>query len=290
MLPQRLGLRFFAAADLGLWHAVGIILRLKQGYDMAPPLTRRKKNGELYTRTPSVQAAIDRASTLDFESLIREARIQGPGKAGYMEPECLLHLLRWTRMDNSDARFRNLFEAFFERVECSLKGSVRDIGLYDPHEIRSAIVDKLVDIIVEDRNSPGTKLDFFEAKFAKALAALRIDVLRKSQREAERTDHVEEMSGDDGEDLPSLTSQIRLAFAEKGSEQEKEHFRNELLRAIDRLPAHEREAVMLVLEGHHIEGADEETIAKLCGVSDRMVRYRLTKAYERLRRELGERR
>ncbi|MEN3230485.1 hypothetical protein PUR21_23150 [Methylorubrum rhodesianum] len=47
-------------------------------------------------------------------------------------------------------------------------------------------------------------------------------------------------------------------------------------------------AVTLVLKGHPIEGDDAETIAKLCGVSDRAIRYRLQKAYEKLRRELGE--
>lgn len=257
---------------------------------MAPPLTKRTKAGKLYVRTRSVTAAIDRAAGLDFETIIREARVDDRSAPGFMEPECLLHLIRSTRLDNYDQRFAELFHILVERIERSLKGSVRPSSLYDATEMRQEVVDQFVDILVQDRNEPGERLDYFETRFASALSALRIDVMRASGRVAGETERTEEFLDDGGEALPALTHQIRLAFEADGSEQEKEHFRNEVLRAIDRLPDHERVAVTLVLEGHANEGEDAETIAKLCGVSDRAIRYRLTKAYEKLRRELGERR
>lgn len=257
---------------------------------MPPPLTKRTKTGELYVRTASVDAAIDRAAGLDLESVIREARIDDPQEPGFIEPECLLHLLRSTRLDNSDHRFAELFEVLLDRVARSLKGSIRPSSLYDPEELRQDVADKFVDLLVEDRNQPGERLDYFEVRFASALAALRIDVLRASGRLAAKEDHVEDMHDEEGQPLPVLAKQLREFFQAEGAEQERERFRNELLRAIDRLPDHERVAVTLVLKGHPIEGDDAETIAKLCGVSDRAIRYRLQKAYEKLRRELGEER
>ncbi|GAN49805.1 RNA polymerase sigma factor [Methylobacterium radiotolerans] len=255
---------------------------------MPPPLTKRKKTGELYVRTASVDAAIDRAAGLDLDAVIREARVDDRGAPGFMEPECLLHLVRSTRLDNSDDRFAQLFEILLDRVARSLKGSIRPSSLYDPEELRQEVADRFVDLLVEDRNQPGDGLDYFEVRFASALAALRIDVLRASGRLAAKEDHVEDMHDQEGQPLPALAKQLRQFFQAEGAEQEKEHFRNELLRAIDRLPDHERVAVTLVLKGHPIEGDDAETIAKLCGVSDRAIRYRLQKAYEKLRRELGE--
>lgn len=257
---------------------------------MAPPLTKRTKTGKLYVRTRPVTAAIDRTAGLDFETLIQEARVDDRSAPGFMEPECLLHLIRSTRLDNSDQRFAELFQILIDRIERSLKGSVRPSSLYDATEVRQEVVDQFVDILVQDRNDPGDRLDYFETRFASALSALRIDVMRASGRLAAEAERTEAFVNDEGEALPALTRQIRLAFETDGSEQEKEHFRNAVLRAIDRLPDHERVAVTLVLEGHAIEGEGAENIAKLCGVSDRAIRYRLSKAYEKLRRELGERR
>lgn len=241
-------------------------------------------------RPPSVEATIDRIAALDLDTVVREARTEDPRAPGYIEPECLVHLLRSTRLDNTDIRFRGLFEVLIERVERSLTGSIRPSRRYDAGELRIEVLNRLVDLLVEDRQAPGTKLDFFEVRFARAMTALRIGVMRRSERDAQGTEHIEDLRNEEGDALPALTERIRQAFEADGSEQEREHFRNELLRAIDRLPPHQREAVALFLEGHRVEGGDLETIAKLCGVSDRAIRYRLTNAYETLRRELGERR
>ena len=255
---------------------------------MPPPLTKRKKTGEPYVRTPSITAAIDRTEGIDLETVIAEARIEDRTSPNFMEPECLLHLVRATRLDNSDYRFAQLFDILLTRVVRSLKGGVRPSAYYDADEMRQKVLDHFVDMLVEDRNSAGEKLDYYEVRFASALAALRIDVMRASARKAGREDHIEEMHDDEGQPLPVLAKQMQSGFAIEGSEQEKEHFRNMLFQAIDRLPDHERVAVTLVLEGHPIEGDDAETIAKLCGVGDRAIRYRLQKAYEKLRREFGE--
>ena len=138
---------------------------------MPPPLTKRKKTGELYVRTASVDAAIDRAAGLDLDAVIREARVDDRGAPGFMEPECLLHLVRSTRLDNSDDRFAQLFEILLDRVARSLKGSIRPSSLYDPEELRQEVADRFVDLLVEDRNQPGDGLDYFEVRFAPQLHA-----------------------------------------------------------------------------------------------------------------------
>lgn len=255
---------------------------------MARPLSKRKRTGELYERFPGVDAAIDRAVAMDFETIVREARIDTRDTPGFVPPECLLHLLRSTRFDNSTARFARLFEILIGRVERSLRGSIRPSKLYDAEELRQEVRDEFVDLLIADRNQPGDDLDFFEVRFASALAALRIDVIRRSGRAAAQVSSIEEHHDEEGQPLPELVRQIRASFEAEGTGQEKEHFRNELSQAIDRLPDHEKVAVTLVLMGHPIEGENAETIAKLCGVSDRAIRYRLKKAYEKLRRELGD--
>ena len=257
---------------------------------MPPPLIRRRKTGEPYVRTAQVAAAIDRATMLDPATVVAEARLDDRADPNFMQPECLLHLIRSTRLDNSDDRFTQLFDTLITRVERSLKGAIRPSPLYDAEELRQDVLDRFVDLLAADRNQADDKLDYFEVRFAGALAALRIDVMRASARKAGKEDYIEEMHDEEGQPLPVLARQMREGFASEGSEQEKEHFRNELLRAIDRLPDREKAAVTLVLEGHPVEGEHAETIAKLCGVGDRAIRYRLQKAYGKLRRELGERR
>ena len=77
---------------------------------MAPPLNRRTKKGESYVRPPSIEAALDRLAALDLDGIVREARAEDPKAPGYVESECLVHLLRSTRHDNTDTRFQRLFE------------------------------------------------------------------------------------------------------------------------------------------------------------------------------------
>lgn len=256
---------------------------------MARPLERRTREGRLYERLPSVEASIDRAMVLGTAALLVEAAIEGEEGPGYLRSECLVHLLRAMPVGNDDPRLLGLVEILVRRMERSLKGSIRTSRAYDAERLRTEVVDRFVDLLVEDRGTPGTVLDFYEVRFARALAALRTDVVRGALRELGRFEHLEDLRGEDGEALPSVDRDILLAFQEGGAEQERERFRNELLRAIDLLPAHQREAVSLFLAGYETEGDGTDTIASICGVSDRAIRYRLTKAFAALRQRFGER-
>lgn len=256
---------------------------------MARPLERRTREGRLYERLPAVEASIDRAMGLGTAALLAEAAIEGEERAGHLRSECLVHLLRAMPVGSDDPRLLGLLEILVGRMERSLRGSVRASRAYDAGELRAEVVERFVDLLVEDRETPGTRLDFFEVRFARALAALRVDVMREALRDLKRVEHLENLRGDDGEVPPVVNRGVLLAFQGGGAEQERERFRNELLRAIDLLPAHQREAVTLFLAGHDTEGDGTETIASICGVSDRAIRYRLTKAIAALRQRFGER-
>lgn len=255
---------------------------------MARPLERRTREGEAYRRLPSVDASIDRAMTLDAETLLAEAAIEGDKDPRHLRSECLVHLLRAIPRDD-DPRVIGVLGILVGRMDRSLRGSIRPSRAYDAERLRAEVVDRFVDLVLEDRRAPGTALDFFEVRFARAMLALRVDVVREAARDLARIEPLEDLRGDDGEALPIVDHGILLAFQEGGAEQERERFRNELLRAIDLLPAHQREAVTLFLAGHDTEGDGADTIASICGVTDRAIRYRLTKAFEALRQRFGVR-
>ena len=61
---------------------------------MARPLTKRDKEGELYTRPLEVETAIDSAIHQDVATLLRRAPCSKLDSPEFMPMECLVHLIR----------------------------------------------------------------------------------------------------------------------------------------------------------------------------------------------------
>jgi hypothetical protein len=253
---------------------------------LAEPLTKiNLATGEVYTRPPTVEHAIDEALLLSGSELNRRITVSTAGHSEFIPSEVVVHLARRTRKDNSEAKFRHLYETLTKRVATHLpKGR----GGMDEF-VRQTVLDVFVDRICEDRTSPGEALDFAECKFALFVANLVRDARSKYRRSLGR--ETELGSGED-EDGVSATSNSKLQELLEGrlGDFDDPMFRKELLEAISLLKPEQRRQVMLIFQDLKDSSKDpnEKTVASMLGISDRQVRNRKKEIIEALRRIMIE--
>jgi hypothetical protein len=87
---------------------------------MAKPLTKRNKDGKLYARRASVEAAIELAQTQDLNTLRSRLWITDRDAAEYLETEVLAHLMRDARRGMNAQLMEALFPALLKRCESNL--------------------------------------------------------------------------------------------------------------------------------------------------------------------------
>jgi DNA-directed RNA polymerase specialized sigma24 family protein len=132
------------------------------------------------------------------------------------------------------------------------------------------------------------ELDFYECRFNMAFRALRIDAVRREARRRKRSIAVVDLPPSDA---PGGPDAYEDAFARVSENfrvlptQEWDVFREPFMKAIEALPAEEREAVILVhVLGYkeESEDPDEETAATRCNCTGRTIRNRLSRAAAKL--------
>lgn len=168
-----------------------------------------------------------------------------------------------------------------KRAEANLERTVPDSRMRDAESVRHQILSDLAMMFTQDgTEGHEDELDFYECRFLRALRFLRIDHVRKAlSARKELTDLPE--SGD-GLDEPALDDEMlaRLSrMASIGPSQEDALYLPEVIAALDRLPADQKEAVVL----RRIIGHTEEQTAKICKVDKRTIRYRLAAADKQLK-------
>jgi DNA-directed RNA polymerase specialized sigma24 family protein len=160
---------------------------------------------------------------------------------------------------------------------------------------REAVLDRFVVLLAEDCDGKHLRLDYFEVNFAHGLACLRASALRKFTRQKKKNIETISLEGEDpqtGESHLSLESEaataefllrIRSKIADPG-------FRSDLYLAIDELPADQRDAVLLSVDGMQAASIDNQkmTIAQTLKCSDRTVRNLHARAAAGLRVALKE--
>jgi len=252
---------------------------------MAKPLTKRNKDGELYARRASVEAAIELAQTQDLDTLRSRLWITDRGAAEYLETEVLVHLMRDARRGMNAQLMEALFLALLKRCESNLLASVPNDGLATAGDVREEILGRFGEMFAEDGlgDSPD-KLDYFECSFNRAFKALRVDAVRKEisrlQHLQQLPDERDEISETDDE----ILSRISKAYRTAGTQEVKE-LGQRLLRGICALPSEERRAVVLChLLKYEVESEDPSrvTAETLCGVTGRTIRARLRRAAAKL--------
>jgi hypothetical protein len=235
------------------------------------PLIKRSKAGELYERPPEVTAALERLALVSRDELLRRAAIKDRSNPDFVSSECLLHHIRASRRDNSDGWFQRLYKVLLERLWRSLPRAEGTNGTIDhvKENIRNSVFDRFAEMLLEDKQTPGDKLDFFEIRFDMAVKRMRLDAQDQAWRDERRTASLEE----DGVGDQAAVAEFR-ADQLAGDIFSDPLFRDRLYEAIDTLPLEQSRTMHLSLLGWPTESNDPEvmTIAKALGCSDRSVR------------------
>ena len=248
---------------------------------MIAPLTRKKKDGTPYTRPDNVEALLTVLSDLPREALLKRARIRGRKDPAYVPSECLVHLIRATRVENSSAWFERLYKVLAERVMRAVPSTASGgTASATDERIRDAVFDRFVELLAKDRAEVDDRLDFFEARFDLAIKRLRLDAQERVWREVNRGDSMDDEEGDVA-DAAAVAVATNPLDAEIFSDP---LFRERLYVAIDTLPPEQSRTMHLLLIGWQIHSSDPSvmTIAKALGCSDRSVRNYRDRALKRL--------
>lgn len=258
---------------------------------MAQPLTNTKAEGKLYTRPPDVEAQIDEAICLSRSDLQTSLSITDRNVRGYLRSECLVHLVRQGRRNNDQWLMTTVLPVLLKRCERILLKKVPDDELPDATVLRQDILDAFADLVVTDRSGDfPDELDFYECRFNLAFRTLRIDLVRRYLSRREHSMTVIDLPPSEALNEPDPYEDVfaRVSDAFKSlPTQEWNAVGEQLRKAIDALPADERNAVMLVhVLGYKVESEDpkEETAATRCKCTGRTIRNRLNRAAAKLSR------
>jgi hypothetical protein len=254
-------------------------------------LRKRKITGELYTRRSPIEQYIAKSLQWRFDDLLDRASIRDRRHSDYVPSEVLVYHLRQTKSDNSDGRFIRLYDILRDRVEAACPRASHNLGdkVYEDArlaEIRDATVDHVTELMFTDRQGYDEQLDIYEVVFDKAVRAAHITKLRKVNRR--------EYANEDVED--SVTGEVRTAveaalerYKKAGlSAEEDLDYRIHLRRAINALPADEREVIDLMLADIPIETNKdgEPSMTELLGCVEKTVRNRRDRAVAKIQQAL----
>lgn len=243
-----------------------------EGVGLIEPLTRRKKDGTIYLRPDNVEPLLTTLAELPRDVLLERSRIRDRKNADYIPSECLLHFIRASRRDNSDAWFERQYKILVERVLRALPRveTSGDQASLANERIRNAVFDRFVELLAKDRREPDNKLDFFEVRFDLAIKRLRVDAQERVWGEHNRTDSMDDDTGGVGDDVAEAAS----ANPFDSDALFDPIFRERLYVAIDALPPEQSRTMHLLLLEWQIHSSDPEvmTIAKALGCTDRSVR------------------
>ena len=251
---------------------------------MPRSLTKKDKNGVLYARPPAIEASIELALHEDLTSLARRARVSNQHSSDFLPLECLVSLLRDARRGDDEKSLHALMPPLLARCEAMLEKGISE-SIPNAMEIRENILSDFGLLFAEDgTENHSNELDYFECRFNRAFRCFRITHLRQ---ELSRRPPVEQVSIHDDDGHHATDEEFRLPprLLITPAAQFNNAYRNERLKAIISLPSDERKAVILCrVLGYKEESEDPSvvTAAKLCGVTGRTIRNRLSRAEAKL--------
>lgn len=267
-----------------------------RGMSKVASLRKTDADGTPYRRRVDIEIALDRLVALPRSKLARHCSVHDSADPTYLPSECLLHLVRSSRTDNSRTHFDVLYRSLRQRVLARLPGPEVGRGpagevLFSQAKTRTAegVMDRFQELLMLDRRSYDERLDYFEVNFDDAIAALRLTARKKAWKEENRS---VPMTYDD--ETSELNAEIEEAAASQNplsvSKLDDPAYRLRLDAAIDALPEHQRRVVELLRQGFPIDSkeAGVRTIVGTLGCAEKTVRNRRNKAYEAIRKALEE--
>lgn len=255
------------------------------------PLRKRRLDGRPYERDPEVESRIGSLTKLGDPDLIRACNLPS-SNPNYVRSECVLYLLRHAYGARALALSEQLHKILVRRLLKQMPRAEAADGktaLVHSLRVRDYVLDRFTDLLASDGQAYEERLDFYEVRFASAIARLRDSAERAVTREERKAKPLfHEETGDvlaNVEEAAGASDPFTIATKYATD------YRSELDAAINRLPPEQREIVeMLVHRGMPIESKDPnvESIVRATGLAEKTVRNRRDRALESLRRLLTQ--
>lgn len=210
---------------------------------MIVPLQKTTAGGQRYTRLPETEATLAALNVLSDDDLV-DLCGQAKSHPQYVPCECLLYFVR--RSWSTDAAlFERLFRILSERILRKLpraeNAGGETVSLTNT-DIREAVFDRFIDLLVIDKAGYEERLDIFEVRFDLGMSSLRKDAKRKAYRAENRQSTVEV-----DEDWSELDSEVEAAAGVcdpfEASNFDDYRYRSRLDAAIDVLPELQRRII-----------------------------------------------
>jgi hypothetical protein len=206
-----------------------------------------------------------------------------------MPNECLIHLVRRALREGKASLGNQLLQILLERCTVLVREMLPALGWLGNEQFLDEALGRFSVHLAED-GVGAESLDFYEVRFRGALKRLVIDLARAETRAMRSLRLPPATAEDEAEELDREERLGRLRAPGSFTPPNQE-LRLEFLEAMNALPEHEREAVVLVhVMGYDIEAEDPDktTAATLCRVTGRAIRHRLSRAEEKLARFFEE--
>lgn len=258
---------------------------------MPQALKRKKKDGTPYERPAEIEAWLVKLEAIDPSARLSLFEVVSRKHAEYIPTEALVHFLRQAWANGNRAHFEKLFKLLLLRIEQSLHSSIPDARMDGASDIRDEIRGRFVEKITKDCNGKSSLLDFFEIRFDRALATMRVSVLRQMGPSTVKT---VPLGFHNDDDELEISAEVESAAAEFlggiPSQLDDPAFRLAFEAAIGGLPDDQKQVVGLLLKGIPIycQEPDVMTIARILSCNERTVRNRRDRAYITLKSNLQE--
>lgn len=252
-----------------------------------PQLRKRKPDGAIYTRPPEIEAKLIQLMQLSRDEIISRCAIRDARDARYVPSECLMHLVRQCRHDNSDTYFERLYRFLSARVLLALPNAensrTNQLDLTRA-KVREGAFDRFVALLTRDRNTYDDRLDYYEVRFDGAIANLRKDAKKPAFRDANRRQSIE-TSPNSGELPLELEAAARGYTPWDAPEFSEDNYRSRLELAISQLPTEQIRIVHMLRQNMPIDSKDPSvmTISKALRKSEKTVRLHRDKAIAAIR-------
>jgi hypothetical protein len=256
-----------------------------------PPLRKIKQNGERYYRRQPIETMLAECAAAPFELLADRARVTDRRSQDYMPSEILVHLVRQTKHQNSDAQFNVLYPLLERRIrqacpakEVRANGTVAEVGTYA--DLQEHVLERVVKLLLRDRSKYEEKLDIYEVVFDRVVAKLRDSAFRSMFSKYNPLTPIE--YDESGEVTKEVEESLDRYRPDNMTQEEEFTYRFQLRAAIGSLPEDERRLVDLEEAGYpdQSENPEVETIAKLLGRTPKTVRAMRKRAYQSIRERL----
>ncbi len=248
---------------------------------MSRSLRKLKLDGTPYFRRDIVESEIQALAGISAAELERRTSLWTSSELGFISPEALLYFVR----NAAPGAYREkLTEKLLGRVVRRVRpvtNSGGDTISLTRMNIREAVVDHFVDLLLSDRTEYDERLDYYEVNFNAAIAADRRDANVRHWKHENRNDNLET---EDGEISAQVESLVGGYDPFDPDELDMKNYRLLLDDAIGSLPEFQRRIVVMLRQEVPIESKDPsiESISKVMGKSEKTIRTHRDKAFASL--------